>query len=366
MDLLYFQGAISMTKLSKAPRNSSIELLRILAMAMIVLSHICVHSGFDRLYAPLSVNRLFLQFGVLGNLGVVLFLLISGYFRSAFRTQAVSRLLGQVWFYSIGLFLICRFVFGCVYSPEMLWQVFLPTIYNEYWFFTAYLLFFLLSPFVNAMLDNLTRNQHRILLVVMALLWCGIPTLTKQPMYASELPQFLLYYCLGAYFRMYPDNRFRKKALGWAAALGSMAVLYALTVALGYCERFTPEAFGASDRFYDRNSLLILTAAVGMFSLAVYSKPFTSTFINTVGGCTFGVYLIHDNPVVRDLLWKNWLHWGAYFSSGSFIPRLAASVLLVYIACTGMEWLRQKTVAKPLETAIRRLLDRLLRSGKLS
>ena len=248
-----------MTKNSKTPRNSAVELLRILSMLTIVLAHICTHSGLDRVYAMLSINRLFLQFGLIGNLGVVLFVMISGYFRSSFSIRGLSRLLGQVWFYSVGLFLVCRFVFGYPYTADMLWQVFLPTVYNEYWFFTAYVILFLLSPFVNVLLDSLSRQQFRMMLAIMAVLWSVLPTLTEQYLYAAELPQFLMYYCLGAYFRMYPDNRFRKKGLGWLAVLGSVAVLCVLTVVLGYCERFTPEAFGASARFYDRNSLLILS-----------------------------------------------------------------------------------------------------------
>lgn len=350
-----------MSQALKSPRNSAIELLRILSMAMIVLSHICCHSGFDITYSMLSVNRLFVQFGYLGNLGVALFLMISGYFRSSFRIRSLSRLLAQVWFYSVALFLVCRFCFGYAYSPEQLLQVFLPTVYNEYWFFTAYIILFLLTPFLNLLLDTLTRRQFQTLLAIMTLLWVVIPTLTKQYLYAAELPQFLLYYCLGVYMRLYPDNLFRSKQVCLMAAGGAMALLWGLTVVLGYCERFTPEAFGASLRFYDRNSLLIFTAAAGMFSLAAYARPFTCTFLNTVGSCSFGVYLIHDNPVVRELLWKNWLYWGDYFTSGSFIPRLIASVLLVYILCTGIEWLRQKTVAAPMEKGICALLTRLLR-----
>lgn len=354
-----------MTKDKKMPRNSAVELLRILAMGMIVLSHICCHSGFDSTYSALSVNRLFVQVGYLGNLGVMLFLMISGYFRSSFSTRALSRLLGQVWFYSLGLFLLCRFVFGYPYTADMLLKVFLPTVYDEYWFFTAYIMLLLLSPFLNVLLDNLTRQQFKTMLALMILLWSVLPTLTEQYLYAAELPQFLLYYCLGAYFRMYPDNAFRKKGLRWTAAVGSLVVLCGLTVALGYCERFTPEAFGGSIRFYDRNSLLILLAAVGLFSLSVYTKPFSNAVINAVGGCTFGVYLIHDNPAVRELLWKKWLYWGDYFTSGSFILRLVVSVVLVYIVCTCIEWIRQKTVAKPLEKAIDGILCRLLKKSSL-
>jgi len=354
-----------MLQIQKTPRNSAVELLRILAMLMIVLSHICVHSGFDSTYSMLSINRLFVQFGYLGNLGVALFVLISGYFQctAVFRPRSVTRLLAQVWFYSISIFLVSRFLFGCSYTGEMLRQVFFPTIFNEYWFFTAYMILLLLSPFLNILLRSLTRQQFQTMLLLMILLWSVIPTFTKQSMYAAELPQFLLYYCLGAWFRLYPDNIFQKKLLRWSAAVGAFLVLYGLTIVIGYCERFTPEAFGASYRFYDRNSLLILTAAMGIFSVSIACKPFTSRFVNTVAGCTFGVYLIHDNPVIRVLLWKDWLHWGDYFTSGSFIPRLIISVLLVFSVCTLIEWLRQKIVAKPLETLADKILGPLLKKG---
>lgn len=352
-----------MTQIQKTPRNSSIELLRLLAMGMIVLSHICCHSGYDTVYSTFSVNRLFVQFGYLGNLGVALFIMISGYFQCGFRVRSLSRLLSQVWFYSIGLFLVCRFGFGYAYSPKMLRQVFFPTIYGEYWFFTAYVVFFLLTPFINALIRILSREQFRTLLVLLTGLWVLIPTITRQQLYGTELPQFLMYYLLGAYLRLYPDNRLRRKAVNRTFALGSFGILYLLTAVLGYLERYTPEVFGVSQRFYDRNSLLILTAALGLFALAVYARPFTSRFINTLGSCTFGVYLIHDNPVVRELLWKQWLNWEIYFTSGSFLLRLAVSVVLVYTVCTAMEYLRQKTVAGPMEALLDKLLLPLLKKA---
>lgn len=354
-----------MTQIQKSPRNSAIELLRILAMLSIIYSHICYHSGFDRIYSLLSVNRLFVQFGLVGHTGVVLYMLICGYFQceSGFRTRGLSRLLAQLWFYSIGAFLVCRFAFGYAYTPQQLKEVFLPTLFNEYWFFTVYFVLFLLAPFVNTMLRALSRGQLKTMILLMTLFWFLVPTLTEQTLYGTELPQFLLFYLIGAYLRKYPDNVFRKKALRWAAIGIPLVLWVVLSVGFGYMERYTPEAFGASHRYFERNSILTLSAAVGLFTLAVYSKPFTSTLVNTVSGCTFGVYLIHDNPAVRELLWKNWLHWGDYFTSGSFIPRLVVSILLVFTVCTAIEWLRQKTVAKPMENAVEKILSRLLKKA---
>ena len=61
-------------------RNSKIELLRILSMFMIVLSHCSVHSGINFSSLPLGFNREILELSMLGNVGVILFIFITGYF----------------------------------------------------------------------------------------------------------------------------------------------------------------------------------------------------------------------------------------------------------------------------------------------
>lgn len=342
----------------KTSRNSPVELLRILAMGMIVLSHACYHSGYDNTYSLVSVNRLFLQFGYLGNLGVDIFVLISGYFqcRMEFRRRSFSKLLSQVWFYSVALYLVGHFGFGLSLP---LTQVLLPTIFEEYWFVTAYVVLLLLSPFLNRMVHNLTKGQLDALLGILLLIWAVVPTLTKQQMSGGALQEFVLLYLLGARMRLYPEGELERPKLRWALAILPMVALYGLTVVFAYCERLTPEAFGASQRFYDRNSLFILATAVGLMAVAVYARPFSERFINTVSGCTFGVYLIHDHPLVRELLWKNWLNWEGYFTSDSFILRILLSVLLVYGVCTIIEWLRQKTVAEPMASLWDKALSHL-------
>lgn len=353
-----------MSQKTKTPRNSAVELLRILAMLMIVLSHACYHGGYDSTYSIVSVNRFFLQFGYLGNLGVAIFVMISGYFqcRMEFRSRSLSKILSQVWCYSVVLYLICYFGFGKVLP---LTQVLLPTIYEEYWFVTAYVVLLLLSPFLNRMIHNLTKGQLNAMLGIMMLLWVVVPTVTKQTMYGGALQQFVLFYCIGAWLRLYPEGKLEKPKCRWALAMLPMAALYGLTVVLAYCERFTPEAFGASQRFYDRNSLFIVATATGLMALAAYAKPFSSRLVNTIGGCTFGVYLLHDHPLVRELLWKNWLNWEEYFTSGSFILRILLSVVLVYGVCTGIEWLRQKTVAEPMTNLWDKVLSRLKNAEKV-
>lgn len=62
-------------------RNSNIELLRIVAMLMIVAHHFSVHGGFSFDPSRISVNLIWIQFLQLGGkVGVDIFILISGYY----------------------------------------------------------------------------------------------------------------------------------------------------------------------------------------------------------------------------------------------------------------------------------------------
>ena len=61
-------------------RNSNIEILRIISVFMILFSHYSVHNGITNSDLPIGINRYLLEISILGNIGVIIFVLISGYF----------------------------------------------------------------------------------------------------------------------------------------------------------------------------------------------------------------------------------------------------------------------------------------------
>ena len=357
------------TELRAAPaaaRNSALELLRIAAMVMIVLSHVCVHSGFDKWNMPVSLNRIFIQWGNLGNLGVDIFVMISGYFLCAKEkpTRSLGKLLVQVWFYSVALFIVCWLGFGYSYAKKDLLEVLLPTVFNEYWFFTAYFVLLIISPYLNMFLAQASKEVMQKLLLALVILWVLIPTFLSQGMYLSEVPQFVLFYMIGAYFRKYPDNCFRNRKVRMMVTVFSFVMLFSSTVVFELLG--TKIAFFAHKGtfFYGRSALPVVGCAVGLFAVAIYAKPFTSRFINTVAGCTFGVYLIHDNPAVRKILWKQLLPNAQLSESPFLIPGILASTAIVFVCTVGIELLRQKTVAKPMLQIYEKVKALLWRAGK--
>lgn len=74
------------SKSGAAPRNSNIELYRILSMLLIVAHHYVVNSGLTSANGPIFANiwslpsQFLLLFGTFGKIGINCFVLITGYF----------------------------------------------------------------------------------------------------------------------------------------------------------------------------------------------------------------------------------------------------------------------------------------------
>ena len=56
----------------------------------------------------------------------------------------------------------------------------------------------------------------------------------------------------------------------------------------------------------------------------------------------FGVYLIHDNRIVRPLLWKRIFENARYQNSLKIIPYSIDVAAFVFVVCTLVELLRQR------------------------
>ena len=61
-------------------RNTNIEILRIIAILLIVISHDSVHNVTNVKEVSFGINKILLQMMTLGNLGSELFMLITGYY----------------------------------------------------------------------------------------------------------------------------------------------------------------------------------------------------------------------------------------------------------------------------------------------
>lgn len=349
----------------KAPvrRSSNIELLRIIAMVMIVAHHISVHSGFVYPSEIVSFTRLWVQLLQLGGkIGVNIFVLISGYFlitSSSVKTNKVIKLWLQIFTYSAGIFLMFVLFGSQPLSKGVFLKNLAPVTHARWWFASSYFVLYLLSPFINRMLNSFGKKEYQRFLVLLFLCWCIVPTLFNQKLESNPLLWFVFVYSLAGYVRLHADVaviRSRRCILG---ALAVMAFTYSLTV---LCDLLGREsAFFASHTTYlhELQTLPVLLSALLMFVGFANSDMRYIPAVNTVASATFGVYLIHDNGLLRPFLWGKVFKNAAYKDTNLLIPYTLMVIVAVFAACTLVELFRKYIIERAYAKAIDSLSVRL-------
>ena len=204
-------------------------------MFLIVLSHYTVHGGIINTELPLGFNRFLLEAGALGNIGVILFILITGYYsidkNNPFKQKRLMSLVFQVLFYSLTIYLLfCAFGIEQFSIVEFIKNT-LPITFEQYWFVTTFVVLYILAPYINILLNNLSRRWHLQLVVISLILFSVLPTFTNQTFYGNELVQFVLFYSIGAYLRKYKNNFFSNKKNAWFVLIGCSVVIIVSIIA---------------------------------------------------------------------------------------------------------------------------------------
>ena len=334
-------------------RNSSIEVLRIIAMLLIVQSHFAVHGymtavGGDLASIGNSLNRFLITLITTGNIGNGLFMIITGYYlslSSSYNLRRILRVVIQVLTYS----LLCYFFFTLVlgvssFSFAGLFSAATPLMHDTYWYFSSYILVYIFHPYINAIINNINRKELGLLILFMAIVWGFVPALLGLSFQKSSFLVFCLFYFIGAYLRRYYvigegfglkwiSLRFNKKQI--------KGILIAV-VALWFFTALVTAWFTPFYRFVYMASPLIILLSVSAFLLFLnlnFVKG--SRLINAIAGCMGGVYLLSDNPFVRDYLYESIFHVSNYIESNSMIIYTYSFVFLTFTCCVFVEFIRK-------------------------
>ena len=72
-----------------------------------------------------------------------------------------------------------------------------------------------------------------------------------------------------------------------------------------------------------------------------------SKIINIIASSVFGVYLIHDNFLMRTKLWMGIIHGTDYQYSLKIIPYSIGVVIIIFCVCSIIELIRIYLIEKP-------------------
>lgn len=325
-------------------RNSAIELVRLLAMFMIVFYHLILF-----FIEPIDSNPIYKGIQIPFHIGVILFVLISGFFgiRPSFR----------------GFFKILCIV-AVYYLPLRLWYVYnmnmggmamLDSFHvlskTPYWFVRTYLCLYLVSPLLNKCLKDISTRERIYYLfafsaiaVYLGLLQCDISLID-----GKNLANFILIYIIGNTIKIEHD---KLSQLSSKTFFGFYIFMNLVLVFLYYYFNNTRVSDFIWNWSFPYYSPFLLVSSI-LFFIPFTRYTIDSPRINYFAASAFSIYIIHHQPVVMDLILQPIAHYIYMRTAGN------VTICLVMMGLLALFILFISVLIDKLLTPLWRVLDKL-------
>lgn len=353
-------------------RQANFELLRIVAMFMIIILHylgkggILVPFPFVAKENPAAVLGWLIEAFCIMSLNC--YMLISGYFlvESAWKPGRVIPLLAQILFYSL-LIPPALLLTGAESAAGLGvydWLGFaLPIGTEHYWFATAYVVVYLFAPLLAAGIKKMEKRQLQILILFLLCFFSFektfFPVRFVTDRNGYDFGWFLCMFVIAGYIRLYGIPWLEKQSHAAAGYVLSCLAVWQLALCCNTLGAGGQEAFAYyAEILYTYNHVLCLTGAVSLFyvfkNIHITEGRFAGAVIR-FAPYTFGVYLLHEHILVR-YEWMKWLGVENVKESFLFVPHMAGCILLVYVIGTAIDVVRAWVFGKVAAVIKRKLL----------
>ena len=322
-------------------RNYGIDLLRILSMFMVVILHVLGQGGLlDSAHGISFWSANFME--AASYCAVNCFAIISGYVmcRSKITASKIAELWLQLFFYTASISVIFFFVMPETIGFGSLLNAVFPVTRDTHWYITSYFGMYLLTPLLNAGIQNASKKQLEATLISCFVFICILPKLLFTSPYILNTGYSMLWlsflYIFGGYMRQHNVLEKAKKRTGW--------IMYFLSVLITWLASFVIEIahINSNNLLLEYTSPTIILAATGLFiALSKQSFPVgINKIIAFLSPAALGVYLIHTfNPV-----WENIIKgFATDYATQPTIIMLALvllSAVIIYVACSAIDLLR--------------------------
>lgn len=307
-------------------RESNIELLRIVAMVLVLV----VHASFRSLGNPniddLSSSPWNTFLRVLSEsfsiVCVNVFILISGWFGIKVKMSRFFCFLFQVYFLEVFVYIL-YLIFGKIETIHFRdWMNIL--LCNDYWFVRAYIILYIFAPALNAFIVNTAKRQIEWFLfsfyVIQTLFdfWWGS---TFKAGYSGL--SFMGLYMLARYLRLYPNK------ISQQNKYIDMTIYLIVTMLMTFLAIIQIYIQGNVEWFYYYDSPFVILAAV--FLLLFFTKlSIQNKVINWIATSCFAAYIIHCCPLFFQKYLDTIKYWFIQEKTITFVCYTAIWIFVVF------------------------------------
>ncbi|MCM1334714.1 MAG: acyltransferase [Bacteroides sp.] len=348
----------------KTERQSGIELMKVIAILMIVLSHAAQSFGNASVgYEGLPESTYDLQrlclifFRQMGQIGNLMFLIPSAWFLADSKKvnfNKIARFVADTFTVS-AVWLICYAIGGGALTASDIIRSLFPTTLGVHWYITCYLLLYAIHPLLNLLIDRIDRKTHFAYSIVFFVLYFVI-SFIKLTFFSNSLIGFVGVYFIVAYCKKYMIDLFSSKKanrLLFAAGFIGWIGLVLLINLLGRRIAFFHNKEGHLNTFINPLFLIMVFAAFNLFRISSLQNK----TINAFSSLSLLIYIIHGNHLFREHIrpiYYDYIY--AHFTYDHLLVWVLLYAVLMFIASLLLAILYNKL----LQPLVHKLADKLL------
>lgn len=362
-------------------RNYGVDLLRIIAMIGVVTNHLLTQGGALYVSNNDVQNAIIYLFVIVSYFAVNCYILISGYVNYSEneikkgRYSKIVSLWLQVVFWGIILNILPGyFITGTISAKSIIMSIF-PVTFQQYWFFTAYFGLFFVMPTLNHLCSTYSKSKLLKLIIVCTMLFSVYATFVS-PLGDHFLLSrgfsflwFCMLYVIGASMKKYDWMKYSKNS--YLISLLALNIIITLFCSI-FLGKLTHSLFGVSlgeSILLSYNSPTILVGAVCIVALFIrLDFKHLRGIIRYWSSVTFGVYIIHMHPIIKNYLLMNNFEWLGYLNVLIMPFVIVGIAILITIVCLVLDKIREyifcflkvKKIGLLLENCIGRLFAKIM------
>ena len=322
-------------------RLSNIELLRIIAMLMVMAIHATFETfGYAHaksiLHAPVSwlgiITTASACFGC-----VDIFILITGWFGTSFKLRGAFKLALQVIFISLAMYPLLWALGGEM--PKNAYD-FVQVIWG-YWFIRCYLVLYLFTPILNSYIQKVDEKTLRHFLILFFAITVPFSFVSPDLSYGYSTISFMGLYLLGRYLHLYGASRLRHISKYLFLVIWAGCVLFMAIVVWGAAFISVPLLNHLMKIFTSYANPITIFAACNLL-LFFTRLSLKSKVINWLAAGSFAAYLTHQQLYIRPYYFELMRDINKQITSPIlfFLAALAA-ILLIYLASALLDSIRR-------------------------
>ena len=325
-------------------RNSNIELLRIILILMVIGVH----------YNLIGMGNAFLytrQVGINVSLTAILesfcivcvdtFVIITGYYqieKDKIKKEKVLWFILMILFFNAIQYFLNVMFFNISFSIK---ELFLESLSGK-WFIIIYLALYILSPYINKLINNLDSKEYKKMLMIVVILFVVYQTaLSYFQMFVPvwgwsfiidkgidsgyNIINFMVLYLIGGYIKKSNIKiGLKKSIIGYLLTTILIFISWYIIYHSSYNDY-------ASVSFYYNNPLVVL-ASIFVFLTFNNINIKTSIIINKMASTTMGVFILSTSPFFIKLY--TLLNVKKYSVTLYLIPHFMLTCIIIFLICS--------------------------------